>query len=226
MPKVAVVLSGCGVNDGAEIHESVITLLALDRAGAEVIIAAPQIDQAHVVNHLTGAVAAGEKRNVAVESARIARGKVTDLAQVKAVDIDALIFPGGFGAAKNLCTYAADKTKMKIDPQVQRITLEMARLAKPIGAMCIAPVIVAKVLADTGFGCLVTIGNDKATAAHIEEFGATHMDCAVDDIVVDERSRIVTTPAYMLARSIKEAAVGIEKLVKVVLELAASRIES
>jgi enhancing lycopene biosynthesis protein 2 len=226
MPKVVVVLSGCGHQDGAEIHESVITLLALDRGGAEIIIAAPQIDQAQVVNHATGAVASGEKRSVAVEAARIARGKVVDLAQVKAKDIDALIFPGGLGAAKNLCTFAVDGVKMKVDPEVARITLDMARLAKPIGAICIAPVIVAKVLADTGFGCLVTIGNDKETAAKIVALGATHMDCTVDDIVVDERSRIVTTPAYMLARSIKECAQGIEKLVAEVLRLAEPKIES
>lgn len=219
MTKVAVVLSGCGVFDGAEIHESVLTLLALDRAGAEVIIVAPNIAQAQVVDHQAGKEASGEKRQVLVESARIARGPVRDLATLKRDDFDAIIFPGGFGAAKNLCTYAKDGLKMTVDPEVERITLDAVRAARPIGSMCIAPVIVAKVLADSGFNVTVTIGNDRATAAHVQEFGATHQNCAVDDIVVDQYTRVVTTPAYMLARSIKEAAVGIDKLVAAVMEM-------
>ena len=219
MAKVAVVLSGCGVFDGAEIHESVITLLALDRAGAEVVLAAPDMEQAHVVNHLEGAPAEGEKRNVLVESARIARGQVIDLAELQAADIDAVIFPGGFGAAKNLCTYAFDGPELKVNAEAERITLEMVRAAKPIGTVCIAPVMTAKVLADGGFGVTVTIGNDADTAGHIEGFGATHQACAVDDIVVDSKTKVVSTPAYMLAGSIKEAAAGIEKLVAKVLEL-------
>lgn len=219
MAKVAVVLSGCGVYDGAEIHESVVTLLALDRAGAEVVIAAPDVEQAHVVNHLTGDEARGEKRNVAVEAARIARGAVTDLAKLKAADIDAIIFPGGFGAAKNLCTYAFNGRDLKINPEVQRITLEMVRAAKPVGTVCIAPVMTAKILADSGFNVTVTIGNDANTAADIESFGAHHKSCAVDDIVIDENTRVVSTPAYMLAGSIKEAAAGIEKLVDAVLRM-------
>jgi len=219
MPRVAVVLSGCGVYDGAEIHESVLTLLALDRAGAEVTIAAPNIDQAHVVNHLTGDVAGGEKRNVAAEAARIARGAVTDLAKLKADAIDAIIFPGGFGAAKNLCTYAFDGPELKVNEEVARITTEMARAKKPIGTMCIAPVMTAKVLADAGIKATVTIGNDAGTAAHVEQLGGVHRACPVDEAVVDEASRVVSTPAYMLAGSIKEAAAGIDKLVAAVLRL-------
>ncbi len=217
MPKVAVVLSGCGVFDGAEIHESVITLLALDRAGAEVIIAAPDKDQAHVVDHLAGAPAEGQRRNVRVEAARIARGAVRDLAQLRAEEIDAIIFPGGFGAAKNLCTYAFEGPDCKVDPEVARITREMAAARKPIGTICIAPVVTARVLADRQV--TVTIGSDPTTAGHIESFGARHQACAVEDIVVDLHNRVVSTPAYMLARSIGEAAVGIEKLVAKVLEL-------
>ena len=219
MPRVAVVLSGCGVYDGAEIHESVLTLLALDRAGAEVTIAAPNIEQAHVVNHLTGDVAGGEKRNVAAEAARIARGTVTDLARLRAEAIDAIIFPGGFGAAKNLCTYAFDGPELKVNGEVARITTEMARAKKPIGTMCIAPVMTAKILADAGIKATVTIGNDKGTAAHVEQLGGAHRACPVDEAVVDEANRVVSTPAYMLAGSIKEAAAGIEKLVAAVLRL-------
>jgi enhancing lycopene biosynthesis protein 2 len=219
MARVAVILSGCGVYDGAEIHESVLTLLALDRAGAQTIIAAPYTEQAHVVNHMTGELAQGEKRRVEVEAARIARGSVRDIAALRASDIDALIFPGGFGAAKNLCNYAFDGPKLSVQPEVSRLTLEVARAQKPIGAICIAPVMVAKVLSDAGMKVTVTIGNDEATAAHIQGFGAAHQSCLADGIVVDQSARLVTTPAYMLARSIQECAVGIEKLVTAVLEL-------
>jgi len=217
--KVAVILSGCGVYDGAEIHESVITLLALSRAGAEVVIAAPFGEQAQVVNHQSGEVAASERRRIEVEAARIARGTVVDLATLHATELDAIIFPGGFGAAKNLCSYAFDGPGLKVHPEVERLTLELARAHKPIGAMCIAPVATAKVLAGAGLKVKVTIGDDPTTSAHIEGFGATHQRCAVDEIVVDRQHKVVTTPAYMLARSIKEAAAGIEKLVGAVLEL-------
>lgn len=219
MAKVAVVLSGCGVFDGAEIHESVITLLALDRAGAEVVIAAPSVDQAHVVNHHSGEEASGERRNVLVESARIARGPVMDLALLKVSDVDAVIFPGGFGAAKNLCSYAFDGPELSVHPEVERVTLEAVRAKKPLGTICIAPVATAKALAGAGIKVTLTIGTDKDTAGHIESFGATHQECPVDDIVVDLETRVVSTPAYMLAGSIKEAASGIEKLVAKVLEL-------
>ena len=219
MAKVAVVLSGCGVYDGAEIHESVVALLALDRAGAEVVIAAPDIEQAHVINHLTGDVAPGQKRRVAEEAGRIARGAVTDLARLHADDIDAIVFPGGFGAAKNLSSYAFDGPDLKVNPEVERITVEMARAKKPIGTICITPVVTAKILAGIGINATVTIGDDKGTADHINGFGATHKDCAVDDVVVDEANRVVSTPAYMLADSIKEAAAGIEKLVTMVLRM-------
>ncbi len=219
MAKVAVVLSGCGVYDGSEIHESVITLLALDRAGAEIIFAAPAMEQAHVINHLNGDVMGSDKRRVEVEAGRIARGQVIDLAQVKAAEIDAIIFPGGFGAAKNLCTYAFDGPELKVNPEVARITREMVEAGKPVGTMCIAPVMTAKILADAGIKATVTIGNDEVTAGHINGFGAQHQACAVDEVVIDDAHKIVSTPAYMLAGSIKEAAVGIEKLVAAVISL-------
>ncbi len=219
MAKVAVVLSGCGVYDGAEIHESVVTLLALDRAGAEVVIAAPNVDQAHVINHQVGEPAEGQRRSVIEESARIARGPVLDLADLQVTDVDAVIFPGGFGAAKNLCTYAFDGPELKVHPEVERVTLETVRAAKPLGTICIAPVATAKVLADAGFNVTVTVGNDADTAGHINGFGATHQDCPVDDIVLDSNTRVVSTPAYMLAGSIKEAAAGIDKLVAKILEM-------
>jgi enhancing lycopene biosynthesis protein 2 len=144
MKTIGVVLSGCGVYDGAEIHESVITLLAIDRAGAKALCMAPNEDQLHVVNHLTGEVAEGETRNVLVESARIARGEVQDIADVEPDDMDALILPGGFGAAKNLCTFGVDGPDCRINEPVARLIRGVAAARKPIGAMCSAPATVAK----------------------------------------------------------------------------------
>lgn len=219
MPKVGVVLSGCGVMDGSEIHESVLTLLALAQAGAQAVCMAPNIDQLHVVNHLTGEETR-EKRNVLVESARIARGKIRDMKEVKEKEIDALIFPGGYGAAKNLCTFAVDGTNCKVDPEVARLVREVHKAGKPIGAICIAPALMAKIFSakgPEGSGVELTIGNDQATAQAIEKLGQKHYPCNVNEIQVDSKHKIVTTPAYMLARNVAEAWSGIEKLVKEVL---------
>lgn len=216
--RVGVVLSGCGVFDGAEIHESVITLLALDRAGAQALCMAPDVPQLHVVNHLTGEVVAGEQRNVLVEAARIARGSIRDMASVEAAEVDALILPGGFGAAKNLCDFALKGADCKVHPEVARVVRAVHAAGKPVGAVCIAPALLAKLLGDEK--PRVTIGTDRDTAAAIESMGACHVDCDVRGTVVDRERRVVTTPAYMLAQSISEAAAGIEKLVREVLELA------
>ena len=213
--KIGVVLSGCGVFDGSEIHEAVLTLLAIDRAGAQAICCAPNIKQAHVINHLTGSESPGEARNVLTEAARIARGKIRDVAGMKAGQIDALIFPGGFGAAKNLCDYAFKGPDCSVNPDVARLAREVHAAGKPIGAVCIAPVLAAKL-----FGGKVTIGTDKNTAKDIEKMGAKHVGCPVEDFVVDKRLKLVSTPAYMLAQSIKEAAAGIEKLVHAVIDMA------
>jgi len=210
-PRIGVVLSGCGVYDGAEIHETVITLLALDRAGAEAVCMAPDVDQLHVVNHLTGEVAVGERRNVLVESARIARGKVSDIAAVQPSDLDALVLPGGFGAAKNLCDFALSGPQCVVHPDVARLVRAVHSAGKPVAAMCIAPAILAKLLGEEAPE--LTIGSDPATAAALGKLGARHCDCAVGDVVTDDRHKLVTTPAYMLATSIAEAAQGIEKLV-------------
>ncbi|HUI07639.1 MAG TPA: isoprenoid biosynthesis glyoxalase ElbB [Verrucomicrobiae bacterium] len=216
--KIGVVLSGCGVMDGSEIHESVLTLLAIDRAGAEAVCLAPNIRQRHVVNHLTGEQSKGEVRNVLVESARIARGKIHDVVDVKASDIDALIFPGGFGAAKNLCDYAFNGPNCSVNPEVARLATEVHAAEKPIGMVCIAPVIGAKLFGPDQ--AQITIGTDKNTAKDIEKMGAKHVACPVSEFVVDKKRKLVSTPAYMLANSIKEAAEGIEKLVRAVIDLA------
>jgi len=216
MARVGVVLSGCGVYDGAEIHEAALTLLFLDRAGCEIICMAPDVDQMDVINHIKGE-AAGEKRNVLVESARIARGAIKDIKDVKAVDLDVLVFPGGFGAAKNLCDFAVKGPDCSVNPEVERLIKEMYGAKKPIGFMCIAPVIAAKVLG--AFGPQLTIGNDPATAAAIEKMGGKHVVSTVDNAVVDLKNKIVTTPAYMLGPTISQVALGIEKTINEILKM-------
>lgn len=216
MAKIGVLLSGCGVNDGSEIHEAVITLLTLDRAGAETVCMAPDVDQLDVVNHLTGE-ATGEKRNVLVESARIARGNIKDISKVREADIDGLIIPGGFGAAKNLSNFAVKGKDAVVNEDVKRLLNDMVSAGKPVGAICIAPATLAKAL--EGKNPEVTIGNDIGTAGAIEAMGGRHKECSVDMIHVDGNNKLVTTPAYMLGPGIKDVAVGIEKLVNKVLEL-------
>lgn len=216
-PRIGVVLSGCGVFDGSEIHEAVITLLALDRAGAEIVCMAPDVDQMHVIDHLRGDVARGERRNVLVESARIARGNVLDLAAVDPDDLDALILPGGFGAAKNLSDFAVKGAGCAVHPEVARVVAAVHDAGKPVGAICIAPAVVARLLGEERPH--LTIGTDPGTAAALEAMGACHEACDVRDTIVDRERCLVSTPAYMLAGSISEAAAGIEKLVAEVLAL-------
>lgn len=214
--KVGVVLSGCGVFDGSEIHEAVLTLLAINRNGAEAVCMAPNSTLAEV-DHLTGQPT-GATRNVLVESARIARGKIRDIAEVKADELDAVVFPGGFGAAKNLCDFAEKGAGATVHPEVARLMGEMVRAKKPVGAICIAPALVAATLGKE-YAPTVTIGNDPDTAAAIEQAGARHAACPASEFVVDRANKIVSTPAYMLAGNIAEAAEGIEKLVAEVIAL-------
>ncbi|PIE42970.1 MAG: isoprenoid biosynthesis protein ElbB [Gammaproteobacteria bacterium] len=210
MANVAVVLAGCGVYDGSEIYETVVTLLTLDRHDAQYQCFAPDIDQLHVINHLTGEVAEGESRNVLVEAARLARGDIKNLNSLQVDDYDAILFPGGFGVAKNLCSFATEGVSMTIDEEVKRVAKAFADAGKPAGYICIAPSMVASIY---GFGVKCTIGNDADTAKALETMGAEHIECRVDDIVVDAERKVLTTPAYMLAERISEAASGIEKLV-------------
>lgn len=218
--KVGVCLSGCGFLDGAEIHESVLTLLALDQAGAQAVCCAPNIQQAAVVDHVRKAPVSGESRNVLVESARIARGAIKDIAQVRAADLDALIFPGGFGAAKNLCNFADAGPDCTVHPAVERLTSECLAAGKPIGAICIAPAMLARILGRKGVHAKLTIGTDAGTAAAINKMGGQHCDCPVTGFVIDETHKVVTTPAYMLGKGPAEVFEGIRKLVEAVLKLA------
>ena len=220
MAKVGVILSGCGVYDGSEIHETVITLLALDRAGADVVMMAPDMEQA-VVNHLTGEPVEGVSRNVLEESARIARGEISDIATIKGADLDALFIPGGFGAAKNLCDFAFKGSACDVHPEVARLIQEIVAAKKPLAAVCIAPALVAKVLGTDHLDPQVTIGTDAETAGAVSSMGATHVSCPVKEFVVDTKNKIITSPAYMLAGSISEAAEGIEKTVKELMKMLA-----
>src|SRR5262245_19633598 len=198
--RVGVILSGCGYRDGAEIQESVLTLLALDRAGAEAVCLSPDVPQAQVVDHVTGKPT-GERRNVRAESARLTHDPVNDVAKADARTLDALILPGGYGATQNLSTFAADGAKGRVDPGVARLVREMHAARKPIGAICIAPAVLALVLGKEHVR--LTIGNDAGTAAKLEACGAEHVECPVTAHVVDEERRVVSTPAYMLGPSIR-----------------------
>lgn len=216
MKTIAVLLSGCGVFDGTEVHEAVLTLLALSRAGVKYQCFAPDIDQMHVVNHLTGEVIVAETRNVLIESARIARGEVLNAANLDVEQFDGLIVPGGFGAAKNLSNFATNGSDCTISPIVETFLREFALANKPVGYMCIAPMMLPVIYTNVKG----TIGRDSETAHAFNEMGGEHHAANVDDIIVDEANKIVTTPAYMLATNIAQANEGIEKLVAKVLEMA------
>ena len=214
--KVAVILSGCGVFDGAEIYESVLTILRLQQKGAEIEFFAPDIPQARVVNHLTNEEMP-EQRNVLVEAARITRGKISDVATLNAANFDAVILPGGFGVATNLSDFASQGANCQVEPNTLAAINSFKDAKKPIGLICIAPALAAKIF---GTGVKCTIGNDSDTAGVLSSMGAQHQDCAVDSVVVDQDNLLVTTPAFMLAESASQAATGINALVDQILNMA------
>ncbi|MCB1857898.1 MAG: isoprenoid biosynthesis glyoxalase ElbB [Gammaproteobacteria bacterium] len=211
--KIAVVLSGSGVYDGSEIHESVLTLLALSRHGVDYQCFAPDIPQHHVINHITGEEMQ-EQRNVLIESARIARGNIKPLSEFDAEAFDAIIFPGGFGAAKNLSSFAFDGTGCNVNSEVERAVEAMAASGKSIGALCISPAVIVKILE----GATVTIGTDQATAEAIEAMGGKHKRAGHGEVVFDERYNLVTSPCYMLDASVAQIADGAEHAVSMLLE--------
>ncbi|MCW8108851.1 isoprenoid biosynthesis glyoxalase ElbB [Alteromonas ponticola] len=217
MKKVAVILSGCGVFDGAEIHETVLALLAIRQHGAEYQCFAPDKAQLHVINHLSGAEESGQSRNVLVESARIARGEIKPVTELNVDEFDALIVPGGFGAAKNLCTFATDGADSQLDSDVAAACKAFAKCGKPAGYACIAPALAASVY---GNNVKMTIGTDESTAQGINALGAQHVSCPVEEIIIDSEAKLVTTPAYMLAQDILEAHAGINKMVQTVIGMA------
>jgi enhancing lycopene biosynthesis protein 2 len=213
MKKFAVVLSGCGVFDGAEIHEATLTMLAVMQQGAGYEIFAPDILQHHVINHITGEEMP-EKRNVLIESARIARGQIKDLKDYDPNNFDALIFPGGFGAAKNLCDFAFKGADCTVNPDVEKAILKTAGKNKPIGALCISPVIFARIFGDVE----VTIGQDSGTAEAVEKMGATHTITNHGEVIIDEKNNLFTTPCYMLDATILDIAKGASNIVKAMME--------
>lgn len=220
-PRFAIVLSGCGVFDGSEIHEAVCTMLAVEQSGCTYQCFAPNTWQARTIDHFTGhavAIAGDEdNRNVLAESARIARGNVKDLKEFKAADYDAIIFPGGFGAALNWSDFAVKGAECDINVEIRRAIEESYKEGIVIGAMCIAPVVVARVLGRRGI--TITVGNDKKVAAGIAAMGAVHQNCAATEVCVDSENKIVTTPCYMLAASLREICDGTHNLVDEMLEL-------
>ena len=212
--KIAVVLSGCGVYDGAEIFESVLSLLFIEEQGASYQAFAPNIQQHHVINHLTGEEMP-EARNVLVEASRIVRGKIKDISEAKAEDFDALIIPGGFGVAKNLSDFAFNGSQMQVQTEVLKLCKAFHQAKKPIGFACIAPALDTAINPDI----TLTIGSDPETAKALENMGAQHIDCEVNEAYIDEDNLIVSTPACMLSESVSGIAPGIELLIKSVVSL-------
>ncbi len=214
MKKIAIVLSGCGVYDGAEIHEAVMTMYAIVKQGAEYQIFAPDINQHHVVNHITGQVV-DETRNVLVEAARIARGNVKPLSELDVNQYDGLIFPGGFGVAKNLSSFAFDGANCSVNDEVKALVLKMVELKKPIGALCIAPAMIAKILGNA----TVTIGNEKEPADEIEKIGCKHVQANHGEVIIDKKYKLVTSPCYMLDANIVQIAEGAENTINAMFDL-------
>lgn len=214
MKKFAVVLSGCGVYDGAEIHEATLSLLAIAKQGATYEIFAPDMKMHHVINHITGKEM-DETRNVLVESARIARGQIKNLKEFNPASFDGLLLPGGFGAAKNLSSWAFEGADASILPEVEEAITGMVAMKKPIGALCIAPVLLAKVLGKIH----LTIGSDEATIDALESLGAKHVYTTHGEVVVDPDYNLVTTPCYMLDASIDQIADGANNLVDAMIKL-------
>ncbi len=211
--KFAVVLSGNGVFDGAEIHETTLSMYYIQRQGAEYSVFAPDIDQHHVINHITGEEM-DEKRNVLIESARIARGNIQPLSDFRADDFDVLFFPGGFGAAKNLCSFAFDGADCTVNADVEKAVKAMHEAGKPIGALCISPVFIAKILGKVE----LTIGQDKDTADGIVKMGADHKQTDHGEVVIDTQHNVFTTPCYMLDANIMQIGEGAENIVRAILK--------
>lgn len=214
MKKIAVVLSGCGVFDGAEIHEATLSMLAIAQRGCSYEIFAPDVDQHHVINHITGEEM-DETRNVLIESARIARGNISDLDKFNPAEFDGLLFPGGFGAAKNLSTWAFEQANATVLPGVEKAIKGMVSLKKPVGALCISPVLLARILGEVH----LTIGDDEGTIDALESLGAKHVYTTHGEVVFDPEHNLITTPCYMLDATIDQIAEGANNLVDAMIKM-------
>lgn len=215
--RVAVVLSGCGYLDGAEVQEAVLSLYFLDRAGAKVRCFAPARPHMHVVDHVTTDAMPEEQRCVRRESARISRGQVEALEAFSVVDFDALVLPGGYGVAKNLSSFATQGAQGALEPSFERVLLAAIEAQLPTAAICIAPAILAMALKKAGKSATLTIGQDPQVAAAIESLGVKHQVCQAGEAVIDARAKIVSTPAYMLDSCPKDVGAGIESAISKVL---------
>lgn len=213
LKKFAVILSGNGVYDGSEIHEAVMSLYAIQLHECDYELFAPDMLQHHVINHYNGEEM-HEQRNVLVEASRIARGQIKPLSEFSESKFDILLIPGGFGAAKNLSSFAFDGPECKVNPEVESAIISMHRAGKPIGALCIAPVILARVLG----GIRVTIGTDPETSNALETMGASSIKTQQREIVIDQKNKLVTSPCYMLESSLIDIAEGAKNTVKALLD--------
>ncbi len=211
MKRVGVVISGCGFMDGAEIQETVAALAALDNHGLKAVCFAPDVDQMHVVNHFTKSVAEGETRNVLVESARIARGNISPLKENSLDDLDAVLLPGGFGAAKNLSDYAVKGVEMEILPVLETVLRKIVQAGKPIGALCISPVLLVKIL--QGKSPQLTLGAAGPDSENLEKLGGRHQITNHEEIVVDQEFKLITGPCYMLDASVGNIIKGADAVV-------------
>ncbi len=214
MPVIGMLLSGAGVQDGSEIHETVLAALHLEKGGANIVFIAPDMPQAKIVNHLTGSYDSDKRsrqqRNVLVESARIARGKIREVSTINSDELDGLVLPGGSGVALNLCNFTEQERDCIVNPATGALITSMLAQKKPVGALCLAPVVIAAVCRDMGIqGARLTIGNNALLANSLKKMGATHVKCKASECVIDHDNRIVTTPAYMLAGSLAELDKGI-----------------
>lgn len=214
---IAVLLGGCGTFDGSEIQESVLTLLSIKQCEVNYQCFSIDEPQHHVTDHNSKSVDNNTIRNMLIESARIARGDIKNISELLVDQYDALIIPGGFGVAHNFCDFAIKGKDFSVRSDIARICLEFTKAEKPVGFICIAPVMIAKIYC--GFNVKMTIGNDTQVADIITSMGMKHVNTMVDEICIDEKYKIVSTSAYMLAENIAQVYDGIFKLVSAVVKL-------
>ena len=219
MKKIGIILSGCGAFDGAEIHESVLTIYYLNKAGAELSFYAPDVKQLQVINHHTQQITPEENRNVLEESARIARGPVNNLSDMIIDELDAVVIPGGFGSAANLSTFAVEGKNCKVNSELIEIIKSVISKGKVLGVICISPILVACALKDSNLNPTITIGSDEELNDVLAAWNATPVIAQASEVIVDERNKRVTTPAYMLAENIVEVGNGIEKFTNEIMRI-------
>lgn len=224
--KIGVLLSGCGVYDGVEIQEAVLTLLAIEEIGAKAVCIGLNQNQHHVINHLTGEEMP-EKRNMLIEAARIARGEIQDITTVAPADLDALVIPGGFGSAKNFTSWAFDGPEGSIDSKVKLLIVNMVNVGKPIAALCVSPIVVAKAMEGSSVKAKLTIGTDIAPSPYdikgfsngLESLGASTTMKMIDEIEIDKENKIITAPCYMMEASIVEVRKNIRKAIETIRDM-------